>query len=576
MPRSPSNIFSKKTRILFYHCEKQGWIKVNVLVFKTFIDILYPDLAAKLEWVLPAQESMSDEDLIQYIKRTNTDILCTSHYLWNHNSITNQLSRIRPRVNLQAVIAGGPSIDVNLNENFFEQFPFIDYAVYGAGEQAFADILSHLVLQTPMIAFNTSNCAWKNNHTGKTTVANYKFVKMLETSPFIHNREMFERMIKNAKPKGWGDLTLWMSYTLTRGCPYSCTFCDWNSGLGNKVSRRKNTYQQEIDLFHKLGITTIYLADANVGQYDEDVDMIEYFGQKNLQENANFRLSGNYSKLNKINNLKIFNIMAQSGLVQTAFNFSLQDINEQVLKNIDRPDVGWDVHVAMAKELTTKYPHLIVKVQVICGLPGQTVESWQQTIKQIVGKNMHPVWFVNEPLPASPALTDPEYQKKWKFEYCKVGRLGNEGDVGYISTIPKECISFSQHDFTKMLITSNICETISIINLTMYKVFRSQIDTDLIIDNLLSSEGFVLLTDNLYNNWTEKNTLLLNKDWEGNIQDIYGIEQTLGVGQLLKDKNFCLEVAHSLSGEQKKQFALVTAKNSLVEKFLKDYREEWS
>ena len=127
-----------------------------------------------------------------------------------------------------------------------------------------------------------------------------------------------------------------------------------------------------------------------------------------------------------------------------------------------------------------------------------------------------------------------------------------------------------------MLITSNICETISIINLTMYKVFRSQIDTDLIIDNLLSSEGFVLLTDNLYNNWTEKNTLLLNKDWEGNIQDIYGIEQTLGVGQLLKDKNFCLEVAHSLSGEQKKQFALVTAKNSLVEKFLKDYRNEWS
>lgn len=575
MPRSPSSIFTTKTRILFYHSGMEGWIKVNVLVFKTFIDILYPDLAAKLEWVLPAQEAMSDEDLIQYIKRTNTDILCTSHYLWNHESLTNQLSRIRPRLNLQAVIAGGPSIDVNVNKNFFERYPFIDYAVYGAGEQAFADILSHLVLQTPMIAFNTSNCAWKNNQTGKTTVADYKFVRMLETSPFIHNKEMFECMVKNVRPKDWGNRSLWMSYTLTRGCPYSCTFCDWNSGLGNKVSRRKNTYQQEIDLFHELGITTIYLADANVGQYDEDVDMIEYFGQKNLQENANFRLSGNYSKLNKINNLKIFNIMAQSGLVQTAFNFSLQDINEQVLQNIDRPDVGWDTHVAMAEELITKYPHLIVKVQVITGLPGQTVKSWQQTMKQIVGKHMHPVWFINEPLPASPALTDSEYQQKWKFKYCKVSRLGSEGDVPYVSTIPKECTSFSQHDFTEMVMTSIICETISIINLTMYKVFQSQIDTDLIIDNLLSSKGFFLLTDNLYNNWKKNNVLWLNKDWQGNNQDFYGIEQTLGVGALLQDKNFGSEVTQLLPEKQQKQFALITVTNHLL-KFLDDYREEWS
>mgnify|MGYP003657567770 CR=1 FL=1 len=87
----------KKTKILFYQSGMPGWIKVNVLTFKTFIDIIYPDLAEKLEWVLPIQDSMTDEEVLQYIEQTNTDILCTSHYLWNHDFLINQLSRIKSR-----------------------------------------------------------------------------------------------------------------------------------------------------------------------------------------------------------------------------------------------------------------------------------------------------------------------------------------------------------------------------------------------------------------------------------------------------------------------------------------------
>jgi|688.fasta_scaffold203993_2 hypothetical protein len=575
MPRSPSSIFTKKTRILFYHSGMTGWVKVNVLVFKTFIDILYPDLAEKLEWVLPIQDSLSDEELLRYIKQTNTDILCTSHYLWNHDFLTNQLSRVKSKLNLKAIIAGGPSIDVNVDKNFFEQHPYIDYAVYGAGEQAFTDIVSHIVLKTPMIAFNTSNCAWKNNQTGKTTVADYKFVKMLEISPFVHCAELFERMVAAHTHKQYvSNKSSWIAYTLTRGCPYACTFCDWNSGLGNKVSRRKNTYQQEIDLFQKLGVKNIYLSDANVGQYNEDVDMIEYFAQKNLQENANFRISGNYSKLNKKNNLKIFNIMAESGLVQKTLNFSIQDVNEQVLKNIDRPDVGWDVHVAMAEELITKHPHLMVKTQVICGLPGQTVDSWRYTMQQVVAKNMLPIWFINEPLPASPALYDPEYQRKWEFEYSKVTRIGH-GYGTYVSTVPKKCTSFSQRNLVEMVIVSIICETISVINLTILQFFGSRIDTELLIDNLLSSEGHLLLCNNLYNNLINENAFLLTQDFEGNVTDPYGCEISLGMQQLLKNKKFCLQVQDLLPEHQKIQLLELLNKEIIIQ-FIKNFLEEIS
>jgi hypothetical protein len=191
--------------------------------------------------------------------------------------------------------------------------------------------------------------------------------------------------------------------------------------------------------------------------------------------------------------------------------------------------------VAMAEELITKHPHLMVKTQVICGLPGQTVESWRYTMQQVVAKNMLPIWFINEPLPASPAIYDPEYQQKWEFEYSKVIRLG-QGNSLYVTIIPKKCISFSQRDLAEMIITSIVCETISVINLTVMQYFKSRIDTDFLIDNLLSSEGYLLLCDNLYYNWVDANVFSLTKDFEGNDVGIYGVEVSYGMQNLLKNK----------------------------------------
>ncbi len=541
---------NKKIKILFYHAGPAQWINDAVLVFKTYIDLLYPDLAEQLEWVLPIQQEISDDELINHIKETGADILCTSHYIWNHDFLINQLSRIKPLSKIQTIIAGGPSIDVNVNEQFFDQYPYIDYAVYGAGEQAFADIMNHLVFATPLIAFNTSNCAWKNNKTGKINVADYKFVKMSETSPFLHNKTMFADMIKEIQIKESQLEEVWLPYTLTRGCPYSCTFCDWNSGLGNKVSRRKKTYQQEIDLFQQLGIKKIFLADANVGQYDEDVSMVEYFAEKNIKESAGFQLAANFSKLKKENNLKMFHTMAQSGLAEQSLIFAIQDINQEVLNNIDRPDVGWDVHLAMIQELTTSYPHLSIRTQLICGLPGQTPESWQHTMRQILAiNNVLPWIYLNEPLPASPAMTDPEYQRRFQFEYDKVSRIDFRQKY-FVAIIPKKCISFSQHDFVKMTVLSVLCYAISLINLTMIRYTKSAVNTELLIDNILSSTGYDILCKNLYTNWTDKTNFYFTQNFAGVDTQSYSADsQDLTI--LLKDTAFMEQIQNTLPTQQK-------------------------
>jgi tRNA A37 methylthiotransferase MiaB len=563
MPRSPRSISveNKKIKILLYHCNDggYGWIYTTALQLKTYIDLLYPATAEKLEWLTPLQAECSDEELLQHIKQNKVDILCTSHYLWNHEQLTNQLCRIKDRLHRQTVIAGGPSIDVNVNEKFFQQHPYIDYAVYGAGEQAFADIVNHLVLGSPMIAFNTSNCAWQNSNTGKTVVADYKFVKMLETSPFLHNETMFVDMIKSSQ-----HTTPWISYTLTRGCPYACTFCDWNSGLGNKVSRRKNTYQQEIDLFQKLGITNIYLADANVGQYNEDVEMIEYFAKKNLNENTNFHVGGNFSKLKKENNLKIFHTMAHGNLINKIFNFSVQEINQEVMKNINRPDVGWDVHLAMIEELTTSHPHFIAKVQLIYGLPGQTLDGWQQTLQTVTEKNVMPVIFLNEPLPASPAMTDPEYQRRFQFEYAYSQRISS--NKKYFSYIPKKSSSFDQPDLVEMTIVSGAYWAISLINLALIENCLTTLNVADVMLNFTESIYYQNLYQNLYDNWTTENNFYFTN---GISQENIVIADDQLMGYLMSNRVFFKYLLKFIPLHNQKKFAKLSTESTFKNYMLK-------
>lgn len=537
---------ANKLKILFYHANPVDWPKAwlypLVLQLKMQIDLFCPEIKDQLEWLIPIQQEISDEELIKQIEQTDVDILCTSHYIWNHDYLCEQLLRIKSKLKHGfKIIAGGPSIDVNINKEFFTHHHYIDYAVYGPGEVAFADIVTHLVTKKPLVVFNTSNCAWQNHKTGKTVIADYKVVKMIQTSPYIHNKDMFTVMATQLKEQAkLVKKEVWMPYTVTRGCPYSCTFCDWNGGLGTKVSRRKNTYQQEIDLFEELDLTNMYLSDANVGLYNEDVDMVEYFAEKNIKGNNKFTIQGNYSKLNKNNNLKIFHALARGRLITRTLNFSLQDTNQQVLKNIDRPDIGWDEHVKIARELKTTHPHLIIKAQIIYGLPGQTPETWKQTLLQLIEENILPIIFLNEPLASSPALYDTNYQDKFQFEYIESNRL-DWGYRAYLSVIPKKCISFSQLDLVEMQVTSVLMHVLSVINLRL-NLTREELE--LIADSLLTSENYRRLCDNLYHNWTVDNNFYYTISFAGEpIEPVMG-DAHAAATELLKyhGKEFLLHV----------------------------------
>jgi hypothetical protein len=205
--------------------------------------------------------------------------------------------------------------------------------------------------------------------------------------------------------------------------------------------------------------------------------------------------------------------MSRTGLASKTLNFSIQDTNHEVLKNINRPDVGWDVHLSMANELQKTYPHQVIKGQLIYGLPGQTVVTWRQTLEQVTQANILPVIFLNEPLPASPAIYDPEYQNKFKFEYLQSNRI--LVDKIYSSLIPKKSSSFDQSDIVQMNLLSQIYIALSAINLGLKENMSQPLETSKLVDKFLNSQQYKNLHNNLYHNWTVENNFYYTINFSG-------------------------------------------------------------
>src|SRR5262249_30735181 len=59
-----------------------------------------------------------------------------------------------------------------------------------------------------------------------------------------------------------------------RGCPYSCTFCDWGAATASKI-RLFSTERvfAEIDWVSKNRIEVLWFADSNFGIFPRDIDI---------------------------------------------------------------------------------------------------------------------------------------------------------------------------------------------------------------------------------------------------------------------------------------------------------------
>ena len=323
------------------------------------------------EW-LPT-EYFYDKSVVDRIIDEDAEILCLSVYLWNFESLMKVAQKAKAKNPNLLILVGGPECHANTEQDWFLRYPFVDFAIYGDGEKAFKGLLDWF--KDPSISVNDIpniiHAGKKNRH------EIFRFRDWPEYSPILDLSDEFLNDYNTFKSKVNG--VVYMPYERTRGCMYACAFCDWQAGLHYKVNTRINDYKKEIDFLaeHKMRTQQV---DANVGMMKEDIPMYEYVSKK-IKDHELIDLPvepRNMAKLHKDKVAKIYDILCDASPKYNV-KVSIQSIYEDVLENIDRPDVPWVEHKKIIQKLKAKHPHANIIAELIMGLPGLTFDRILET-----------------------------------------------------------------------------------------------------------------------------------------------------------------------------------------------------
>jgi len=406
----------KKKILLFSKPSLDSWqIPYLWATAKTYYEEngLYSD---HWEWLDPMIVLKDHETFIDLAVEQNPDVIGFSLYTWNEGTFSYLAEKIREKLPNCHIIFGGPQCDIKYNEKYFRQRPYVDLVVPGDayGEIIIKEMLDSIVEHKgKIVPDNIPYCYYPD--ADRNVVYQDKPIDKRNfqwfANPFRAQQEYFSRYLNRDQ----NALNTWFMLESSRGCPYRCSFCDWGGGTYTKTIKKPfATVLDEIRWSAEQGINGIFVSDANFGLFDIDIEYAKFMVR--CKEKYGFpQIVTIQPTKTKMKNLsQIFEILSAGGLLPQ-YKIAVEDLNEHVLKNIDRVDFPFEEKMDMVDKLRERYD-IPVFVEGILGLPGASLETLRLDIDRTISRGVefpmnHP-WVL---LPETPAYA-PDYRKKWNIQ----------------------------------------------------------------------------------------------------------------------------------------------------------------
>ncbi len=324
----------------------------------------------------PIYKRLPVEDAVSYLSAC--DIAGFSAYTWNRNlslAIARRLKEENPKC---LIVFGGPEVPEQAEE-FLRANPFIDCAVYGEGEIAFASLLEQY----------QPGRAWMHN------VPSFRFIegayycstslaprmKDLSTLPSPYLTGLFDELMRNNPGTEW--LAMWET---DRGCPFGCTYCDWGVlGMG-LVEFPLERVCKEFEWFGQHKITYIFCCNANFGIKKRDVEIAKYAGDVKKKYGLPRALSVQNAKNSEERVFQAQKTLADGNL-NTGVTLAFESLNPPTLEAVKRKNI----RIEDFRNLQRRFSQagILTYTDFILGLPLETYNSFTNGISETIASGQH-------------------------------------------------------------------------------------------------------------------------------------------------------------------------------------------
>lgn len=376
------------------------------------------------------------DDVIEHILSFDIDVLCISTYVWNHilcHEVAKRVKQTQPNIK---IIRGGPHQGFTLD--FFDRHPYVDYLCYatGHGEEFLVSALEQILTRGEIIDYESVPFLISKNYRSPITKSKYQYPT---ESSLEGNTPYLLDVVSSARQKR---KLASLPYDTTRGCPYSCVYCEWGGGTGTKVSARQtDIVKKDIEIVSVLGFDELSFVDANFGIFPRDFELLDCI--KENKEKYNYPktfFTYGIAKVGIEKREKLIDSLLSSGLI-TDYFMALQTIDNETLDNAKRTNIPLEKNIEIAEKYSAKY-NIPVKVEFILGLPGLTLDSFYKEMDLL---QKFDSWFW--PRNLFNILPDSEaanllYQRLHKMIVVDAGVIENE-EQDIRESLRRPCISDS-------------------------------------------------------------------------------------------------------------------------------------
>ena len=300
------------------------------------------------------------------IYKKSPDIIAFSSYIWNMEEtleIAEILKTVSPDIK---IILGGPEVTYN-GEDVLRDHNFIDYIIYGEGEESLKDLLETIEDDKDMslvegIVYREGLNICKNK--------SRPLIQDLDSipSPFDDDISSFKNKIAY--------------FESSRGCPFNCQFCLSSSIKGVRffsLERAKSDLKKLID----IGVDQIKFVDrtfnAKKGYAMEIMNFIRAQNTKGI--NFHFEVTAHLIDDDMLDFLET----VEEGLFQ--FEVGVQSTNADTLEVIDRT-TDFEKLSRVVRRINS-FNNIHLHLDLIAGLPFEGYESFRKSFNDVYNLEPH-------------------------------------------------------------------------------------------------------------------------------------------------------------------------------------------